>query len=53
MKNIIRATVNGILLTYTGEIISQDDIFLVFIDKFGNKISLNKKNIDSIEEVKQ
>lgn len=48
---IIRTTIGGRLLTYTGKIISIDENFITFQDKFGKQISLNKKNIDSYEEV--
>ena len=50
---IIRITINDRLLTYTGEIISIDDDFVTFLDKFNKKISINKKNIDSYEEVEE
>jgi hypothetical protein len=46
----IRVTINERLLTYQGTIISEDDIFITFIDKFGKKVSINKKNIDSYSE---
>jgi len=39
------------VLTYTGEIISEDDTFVTFVDKFGATFSYNKKNIVSAEEV--
>lgn len=47
---VIRTTINGRLLTYTGKIISNDEIFITFLDKFEKKISINKKNIESYEE---
>jgi len=50
---VIRTTINGRLLTYTGKIISNDDIFITFLDKFEKKISINKKNIESYEEVEE
>lgn len=48
---IIRLTINGKLLTYTGKIISIDELFITFLDRFERKISINKKNIESYEEV--
>lgn len=50
---IIRVLIDGTLLTYSGVIISQDDFFICFIDKFHKKISVNKKNIQSFEEVEK
>jgi len=47
----ITVEVNGKLLTYTGKIISEDDDFVTFSDKFGTTFSYNKKNIVSMEEV--
>lgn len=49
---IIRIEVNGRFLTYTGKIISEDDDFITFSDKFGSTFSYNKKNIISMEEVR-
>lgn len=49
---IIRVTIDDRLLTYTGKIISEDNIFITFLDKFGKNISINKKNIESYEEVR-
>jgi len=48
---IIRLTIDGRLLTYTGKIISEDEHFVTFSDKFGKIISVNKKNIESYEEL--
>ncbi len=39
-------------LTFTGKIISIDDNFVTFIDKFGKELHYNLKNIISFEEVK-
>ncbi len=50
-KYIIRVLVGDKLLTYTGKIISEGDILVEFIDKFGTCISVNKNNIQSMEEV--
>ena len=40
-------------LTYTGTIIAIDDTFITFRDKFGKRLSYNKNNIISVEEVGQ
>jgi hypothetical protein len=41
------------LLTYTGKIISEDNIFITFLDRYNKTISVNKNNIVSFEEVKE
>jgi len=51
-RYIIRVLLNGQLLTYTGKIIFEDLEFVSFIDKFGSKVSVNKKTIQSYEEVR-
>jgi len=43
---------NGKTFFYKGYIIKEDDFFITFNDKFKGEIRLNKKNIISIEEVK-
>jgi hypothetical protein len=48
---IIRVMVDGRLFTYTGKIISEDEDFVTFIDKYGKTFSYNKSNIVSFEEV--
>jgi hypothetical protein len=48
---IIRVVINERLLTYYGKIISNEDNFITFIDKFNKKISINKNNVQSYEEV--
>lgn len=48
---ILRITLDNRLLTYTGKILSIDENFVTFLDKFDKKISINKKNIESFEEV--
>lgn len=48
---IIRIEVNGRELVYHATIISIDENFITFVDKFGKKISVNKKNIQTYEEV--
>lgn len=48
---ILRITIDSRLLTYTGKILSIDENFVTFLDKFDKKISINKKNIESFEEV--
>ena len=50
-KYIIRVEVKDRLLTYEGEIVSQDDFFITFIDKFGKEWSYNKNTIVSFEEL--
>jgi len=34
---------------YSGTIISEDDIFVIIIDKFGEEVRLNKNHIVSME----
>lgn len=48
---IIRIEVEGRLFTYTGKIVSEDENFVTFIDKYGKTFSYNKKNIISFEGV--
>ena len=48
---IIRVLINTSLLTYNGKVISIDDHFIEFLDKFGKKISVNKNQVQSFEEV--
>lgn len=50
---ILRITIDNRLLTYTGKILSIDENFVTFLDKFNKKISINKKNIESFEEVEE
>jgi hypothetical protein len=50
---ILRITLDNRLLTYTGKILSIDENFVTFLDKFDKKISVNKKNIESYEEVRE
>ncbi len=38
-------------LSFTGKIISIDDTFIAFIDKFGKELHYNLRNIISYEEV--
>ena len=47
---ILRVMIGEKLLTYIGTIISVDNFFVSFIDKFGKKISLSKTQIQSYEE---
>ena len=35
---------------YSGKIIDEDDIFLVIFDKFSNKVSIAKNQIQVLEE---
>lgn len=48
----ITIEINEKILTYTGRIISEDDSFITFEDKFGTTFSYNKNNIISAEELK-
>lgn len=48
---LIRVIINNSLLTYQGKILSIEDGFITFKDKFGKIISVNKNNIQSYEEV--
>lgn len=48
---IIRIEVEERLFTYTGKIISDEDGFVTFKDKYGKTFSYNKKNIISFEDV--
>lgn len=50
---IIRIEVEGRLFTYTGKIISEDEHFITFIDKYESTFSYNKNKIISFEEVKK
>lgn len=50
---IIRILIDGRLLTYTGRIISEDNFFITFRDKFGKSVSANKNTIQSYEEVEK
>lgn len=36
---------------YTGTILEEDDFFIVLKDKFGEKVSIGKKDIQVIKEV--
>lgn len=37
--------------SYTGKIIDEDSFFFVILDKFNQKVSLNKSDIQVIKEV--
>ena len=50
---IIRIEVDNRIFTYTGKIISEDNDFVTFLDKFGKTLSYNKNKILSFEEVKE
>jgi len=52
-KYLLRVLINNSLLTYTGVIKSIDEIFVVFIDKFGKEVSVNKSTIQSYEELEE
>jgi sRNA-binding regulator protein Hfq len=38
---------------YSGKIISEDEIFLIILDKFGERVSLNKKDIQVLRELSE
>jgi len=38
--------------TYTGLILSEDNFFIVIKDKFGQEVSIGKKDVQVIKEVK-
>ena len=44
--------VNGKILTFTGKIISEDDNFITFVDRYNSVLAYNKRNIISAEEIK-
>ena len=50
---IIRVEVDNRIFTYTGKIISEDNDFITFKDKFGKTYSYNKNKILSLEECKE
>jgi len=49
----IRVLINNNLLTYTGTIISVDDFFICFKDKYNKEVSVNKNTVQSFEEVRR
>ena len=46
----IRVLINNRLLTYTGKIISEDNFFVTFLDKYGKSVSVNKNTIPNETE---
>jgi hypothetical protein len=48
---IIRVDVDNKIFTYTGKIISEDNNFITFKDKYGTTFSYNKNKILSFEKV--
>jgi len=49
---ILRVSIGGRLLTYNPATVTfEDSFFIQFIDKFNKKISVNKSQIMSFEEV--
>ena len=50
---IIRIEVEERIFTYTGKIVSEDEVFITFVDKYGKTFSYNKSKILSLEEVKE
>jgi len=49
----IRIMAENRLLTYTGKILSEDTLFVTFLDRYNKTISVNKNNIVSFEEVEE
>ena len=50
---IIRVEIaDGLIYTYTGKVVSEDEHFLTFIDKYGKSWTYNKNRIVSMEEKK-
>ncbi len=52
-KYILVFDVDGKTLTYTGIILSEDEMFITFIDKFGSTLSYNKSNLISFREAEE
>lgn len=55
IKNKMSERVQIILsnnFSYTGVIINQDDFFIYLKDKFGEKVTIGKKDVQVIKEVK-
>lgn len=50
---IMRVDVDNKIFTYIGKIISEEDNFITFKDKYGTTFSYNKNKIISFEEVKK
>ena len=50
-KYIMVFNLDGRTLTFTGKIISENDMFITFIDRFGKNLTYNKMNLISAEEV--
>jgi hypothetical protein len=50
---IIRIEVENRIFTYTAKIISVDENFITFQDKYGKTFSYNKTKILSFEEVRE
>jgi len=49
----IIVSIEGTLLTYKCKVISIDDNFVTFIDKFNKTYSYNLHNVIAIEEIKE
>jgi len=52
-KYLIRVNSSGRILTYEATVISQDETFITFIDKFNTTFHINKNVIIGIEEMKE
>jgi len=39
--------------SYSGKILSEDNFFIILLDKFGQKVSIGKKDIQIIKEVER
>ena len=50
-KYILRFNLNGKILTYTGVILSVDNMFVQFKDKFNDILNYNLNTLSSYEEV--
>ena len=50
---LITFEINGRFLTFQCTILSIDDTFIEFIDKYGKRLSYNKSKIVSAEELVQ
>jgi hypothetical protein len=50
---IIRFEVNNKELVFTATIISEDENFVTFLDKFGKRLTYNKRYLISSEEVRE
>ena len=49
---VLNFNVDGHNLTYTGKIVECDSSFVVFTDKFGDKVTYNISALTSAKEIK-